>query len=68
MTDEEIETLISQLLDAGFSGVLITNVINREQYKDVVREAAIWNIKHLNMAGLGSIIAITPLLPGNRIE
>ncbi|WP_297706469.1 hypothetical protein [uncultured Eudoraea sp.] len=37
MSDEEIETLISQLLDAGFSGVLITNVINREQYKDVIR-------------------------------
>lgn len=37
MSDEEIETFISQLLDAGFSGVLITNVINREQYKDVIR-------------------------------
>ncbi|MFC2148335.1 hypothetical protein ACFLR9_07180 [Bacteroidota bacterium] len=37
MSNEEIETLISQLLDAGFSGVLITNVINREQYKDIVR-------------------------------
>jgi len=37
MSDEEIETLISQLLDAGFSGVLITNIINREQYKDVIR-------------------------------
>ncbi len=36
MSEKEIETLISQLLDAGFSGVLITNVINTEQYKDVI--------------------------------
>ena len=36
MSEKEIETLISQLLDAGFSGVIITNVINTEQYKDVI--------------------------------
>ena len=36
MSEKEIKTLISQLLDAGFSGVLITNVINTEQYKDVI--------------------------------
>ena len=36
MSDKEIETLISQLIDAGFSGVLITNVINTEQYKDAI--------------------------------
>ena len=37
MSEEEIEILISQLLDAGFTGVLITNVINTEQYKEVIR-------------------------------
>jgi hypothetical protein len=36
MSEDEIEILVSQLLDAGFSGVLITNVINTEQYKDVI--------------------------------
>jgi hypothetical protein len=36
MTDKEIESLISQLLDAGFSGVIITNVINTEEYTDVI--------------------------------
>jgi len=37
MSEKEIETLISQLLDGGFTGVLITNVINTEQYKEVIR-------------------------------
>lgn len=37
MSEEEIEILISQLLDAGFTGVLITNVINTEKYKEVIR-------------------------------
>lgn len=36
MSEDEIKTLVSQLVDAGFSGVLITNVINTEQYKDVI--------------------------------
>ena len=36
MSENEIETLISRILDAGFSGVLITNVINTEEYKDVI--------------------------------
>jgi len=36
MSENEIKLLISQLLDAGFTGVLITNVINTEQYKDVI--------------------------------
>jgi len=36
MSEKEIEILISQLLDAGFTGVLITNVINTEQYKEVI--------------------------------
>jgi hypothetical protein len=37
MSEEEIEILISQLLDTGFTGVLITNVINTELYKEVIR-------------------------------
>jgi len=36
MSEDEIKILVTQLLDAGFSGVLITNVINTEQYKDVI--------------------------------
>lgn len=36
LSESEIKVLISQLLEAGFSGVLITNVINTEQYKDVI--------------------------------
>lgn len=36
LSESEIKTLISKLIEAGFSGVLITNVINTEQYKDVI--------------------------------
>jgi hypothetical protein len=36
MTDSEIETLISELLNTGFSGVIITNVINTAEYEDVI--------------------------------
>ena len=36
LSEDEINTLISKLIEAGFSGVLITNVINTEQYKDVI--------------------------------
>lgn len=36
MSEEEIEILISKLLEAGFTGVLVTNVINTEQYKEVI--------------------------------
>lgn len=37
MSEDEIKTLVSQLLDAGFTGVLITNVINTERYEEVIR-------------------------------
>jgi len=36
MSDEEVEDLVSKLLDAGFTGVIVTNVINREQYSEVI--------------------------------
>ena len=37
MSEDEINTLVSQLLEAGFTGVLITNVINTERYEEVIR-------------------------------
>ena len=36
LSEDEINTLISKLIEAGFSGVLITNVIDTEQYKYVI--------------------------------
>jgi hypothetical protein len=36
LTDKEIEDLRLQLVDEGYSGVIITNLVSKDQYTDVV--------------------------------